>query len=339
MPAECALLESRETMRDLSAILLMSTCCLAGCGGPQSALEPAGRDAERMASLFVWLTFGFASIWLAVLALFLYAPRARRENSERFANPLILGGGVALPVVVLSLLMLVGFSDLPRILAPAPDNTLTIDVSGSQWWWRVRYHIRNRESVELANEIHLPRGRRLNTLVASVDVVHSFWIPSLAGKMDMIPGRINRLAIEPTRMGTFRGVCAEYCGTSHARMGLIAVVSDQQTFDAWLSNQAQPARRPTDPIAVRGQGAFFARGCNVCHTIRGTDAVGVSGPDLTHVGSRRSLAAGMLPMNRDELGRWISHTEILKPGVHMPAFSNLPREDLDGLAAYLAHLQ
>lgn len=114
--------------------------------------------------------------------------------------------------------------------------------SGSQWWWRVRYSLRDRPPIDLANEIHLPAGRRINTRLVSADVVHSFWIPAIAGKMDMIPGRINRLALEPTRVGTFRGACAEYCGTSHARMNLIAVVSDQQTFDGWLANQERSSR-------------------------------------------------------------------------------------------------
>jgi cytochrome c oxidase subunit II len=344
VPAECALLRSAETephvIRDLSAAaFLMSVFVAAGCGGAQSALEPAGRDAEWMANLFIWITGAFVMVWLGVVALAVYAPRARSAQYERAANPLIIGGGVALPVVVLSALLLFGFSELPRVLAPAPDGDLAIEVSGSQWWWRVRYFVRDRAPIELANEVHLPVGRRLNTRLVSADVVHSFWIPAIAGKMDMIPGRINRLVLEPTRVGTFRGACAEYCGTSHARMNLVAVVSDQQTFDAWLANQGQSAVAPSDPGAQRGQHAFFERGCSTCHSIRGTAAVGVTGPDLTHVGSRQTLAAGMLSTNVVEFRRWIGLTELLKPGVHMPAFANLPDEDLAALAAYLVQLK
>lgn len=327
-------------IRDLSAAaLLMSLVVIAGCGGAQSALDPAGRDAEWMAKLFVWLTAAFVVIWVGVVALAVYAPRARPAETDRAANTLITGGGVALPVVVLSVLLLFGFSDLPRMLAPAPEGNLTIEVAGSQWWWRVRYHPRDREAIELANELHLPLGRRLNTRLISADVVHSFWIPAIAGKMDMIPGRVNRLALEATRVGRFRGACAEYCGTSHARMNMVVVVSDRQTFDGWLANQAQPAAAPSDPLAQRGRNAFFERGCMTCHTIRGTGAAGMSGPDLTHVGGRQTLAAGLLATNPDAFRRWIAGTELLKPGVHMPAFANLPDEDLAALGAYLVHLQ
>jgi cytochrome c oxidase subunit II len=317
----------------------VSTFVVAGCAGAQSALEPAGRDAEWMATLFVWITAGFLIIWVGLVALALYAPRARPAKDERAANMLIIGGGVALPIVVLTVLLLFGFSELPRMLAPGAGGDVTIEVSGSQWWWRVRYHARDRAPIELANEIHLPIGRRTNTRLVSADVIHSFWIPAIAGKMDMIPGRINRLALEPTRIGTFRGACAEYCGTSHARMNLLVVVSDQQAFDAWLASEARPAVSPSGPVAGRGEHAFFERGCHTCHTIRGTAAVGVSGPDLTHVGSRQTLAAGMLATNPDGFRRWIAQTELLKPGAHMPAFAHLPGEDLSALAAYLAQLK
>jgi cytochrome c oxidase subunit 2 len=344
VPAECGLLRSAgktepHVNRDLAAAVLLSSFLVAGCGGAQSALEPAGRDAEWIADLFVWLTVGFAIVWLGVVGLAVYAPHARQPRSSRSDHTLIIGGGVGLPVVTLALLLFFGFSELPRMLAPAPDAGLMIEVSGAQWWWRVRYHLSDREPIELANEIHLPVRRRVDTRLVSADVVHSFWIPAIAGKMDMIPGRINRLALEPTRVGTFRGACAEYCGTSHARMNLIAVVSEQPAFEAWLANEARNAVAPSNAMAQRGQQVFFERGCNTCHTIRGTDAIGKTGPDLTHVGSRETLAAGLVSTNLDEFRRWIAGTELLKPGVHMPAFANVPDQDLSAVSAYLVQLK
>jgi cytochrome c oxidase subunit 2 len=173
----------------------------------------------------------------------------------------------------------------------------------------------------------------------SPDVIHSFWIPSLAGKVDMIPGRVTRLALKPTRTGVFRGVCAEYCGTSHALMNFPVVVMEKEAFARWLEAQTASALTPTDPIAVRGQTLFLGNGCNACHTVRGTLAAGVIGPDLTHVGSRRSLAADTLPNDPESFRRWIAHTDGVKPGVRMPAFGMLPQEDHQALAAYLKGLQ
>jgi cytochrome c oxidase subunit II len=305
----------------------------------QSALSPAGREAAIMADLFVWMAIGGALIWIAVIALALYAPYAADVKSPRVQNALIVGGGVVFPVIVLLLLMIAGLRELPAILAPPPDRTLVLEISGSQWWWRVKYLRSGHEPIELANEIRLPVGRRVDATLKSLDVIHSFWVPSIAGKIDMIPGRINRIALEPTRVGTYRGACAEFCGTSHARMNLIAVVMDPAEFDRWLEAQAMPADAPADPAAQRGAAAFNEHGCNTCHTIRGTDAVGVDGPDLTHVGGRETLAAGLLPTGTEEFRRWISSTELLKPGAHMPAFSKLPDETLQSLAVYLAQLQ
>jgi cytochrome c oxidase subunit 2 len=181
--------------------------------------------------------------------------------------------------------------------------------------------------------------RRVTVRLATADVIHSFWIPSIAGKMDMIPGRLNEIGLQPTRTGTFRGACAEFCGTSHARMNFPVVVMTAAAFDAWLAAQARDASPPADPAAQRGQSLFFTHGCNTCHTVRGTVAAGVAGPDLTHVGSRLTLAAGQFPNDREHLARWIRETELLKPGVHMPAFITMPTGDLTALATFLKGLE
>jgi cytochrome c oxidase subunit II len=316
---------------------------LMGCHGPQSALAPAGRGAERIADLFWWMTAGALCIWLAVVILAIYVIRIRPEaHDERLASWLIIGGGAVLPTVALAALLTYGLSMMPDLLAPPSGEHLKIAVSGEQWWWRVRYLATASNgggSVELANEIRLPVGEPVTFEVESPDVIHSFWIPALGGKIDMIPGRVNRLTLEPTRTGVFRGVCAEYCGTSHALMGFDVIILEKADFTAWLQRQREPASTPQQPVAARGQALFIGNGCGACHTVRGSPADGVVGPDLTHVGSRNSLGAGTLPNDPDALLHWMAHTETVKPGVHMPAFGMLPPEDLKALATYLDGLK
>lgn len=323
-----------------STALAAGMLLLAGCSGPQSALDPAGRGAERIADLFWVMTAGSVVVWLAVIALAVYVTRASPEaHSRRRTNLLIIGGGAVIPTVVLAGLLGYGLALMPDLLAPAPEGSLRIVVSGEQWWWRVRYLRPDGEAVELANEIRLPVGEPVEFTLQSPDVIHSFWIPGLGGKMDMIPGRTTRLTLAPTRRGVFRGACAEYCGTSHALMAFDVVVLEKEDFARWLAHQAGPAQGSAEPHAVHGQDLFLANGCGACHTIRGTVADGVVGPDLTHVGSRLSLGAGLLPNELDAFVRWIAHTEEVKPGVHMPAFGMLPAEDLQALAVYLDGLQ
>lgn len=313
---------------------------LLGCKGPQSALDPAGRGAKQIADLLWWMTVGGVVIWLAVISLALYALRLERKpHSLKGARLLIVGGGVVFPTLILTVLLTYGLALLPGLVAPAPAGSLKIAVSGEQWWWRVRYFLPSGETVELANEIRLPVGEPVEFHLDSPDVIHSFWIPPLGGKVDMIPGRVNRLVLEPTRTGVFRGVCAEYCGTSHALMAFSVVVQEKSDFTRWLTRQAAPAPRPDEPLVTRGQEVFDANGCGACHTIRGTPAEGKIGPDLTHVGGRVSLGAGILANEPADFVRWIAHTQAVKPAVLMPAFGMLPPEDLDALVAYLESLQ
>lgn len=323
----------------LLPVLTAATLCAAGCGGAQSALAPAGRDALTIATITWWMTIAGAIIWSAVMLLAYYAAHTPGDASTTAANRLIVGGGVVFPLAVLSVTVVVGLAALPGVLQPAADDRLTLEVTGSQWWWRVRYLRPGLPAVEVANEIHLPTARRVDTRLASSDVVHSFWIPALAGKMDMIPGRVNELALEPLQAGVYRGACAEFCGLSHARMNLTVIVSDPGAFETWLDRQAQPAAAPTSPAAEAGRRIFLDRGCSTCHTIRGTAAVGVVGPDLTHVGSRRAIAAGAVPATAAGFRRWIATTDAIKPGVHMPAFASLPDAALDAVASYLAELR
>jgi cytochrome c oxidase subunit 2 len=306
----------------------------AGCEGPQSALDTAGRDAQQIASLF-WIMFaGALLVWLSVVVIAIYSIRARREaHGSRAASLLVIGGGVLLPAVTLAALLAHGMPVLGDILTPAPEGSLRLDVTAKQWWWRVRY-LANGTAIETANEIRLPVGQRVNLQLVSDDVIHSFWVPSIAGKVDMFPGRVTRLPLEPTRIGTFRGACAEYCGTSHALMRLIVVVMTPSDFQRWLDHQAAPA---TD--AGSGEIEFLANGCSACHTIRGTEASGLIGPDLTHVGSRLEIGAGTLANDPQALVTWIAQTDRMKPDVHMPAFRALPADRLAALATYLTSLK
>ena len=320
--------------------MLGATLFAVACDGPQSTLTPAGTDAEDITQVFAWMAGGAALIWVVVVGLAVYALRWPRQHSDRAARLLILGGGVAFPTIVLTVLLSYGLALMPRVLELGPPGGVRIAVYGEQWWWRVQYLRSDGTTVPSANEIRLPRGARTNLELHSADVIHSFWIPSLAGKMDMIPGRITRLAVEPTRTGTFRGQCAEYCGASHALMAFDAIVMEPDAFEAWLDAQAAPASpTPSAPLMQTGRQLFERVGCGACHTVRGTGADGMVGPDLTHVGSRRTIAAGTLPNNRGTFFRWVMDVDRVKPGAHMPAFRMLPSENLRALAAYLESLQ
>ena len=313
---------------------------LTGCAGPQSAMDPAGRGAERIADLFWWMAGGAVVVWAGVVVLAIYAIRARHDfPQERRAKLLIIGGGALIPTIVLGGLLIYGLALLPSLLAPAPPGSLRIAVTGEQWWWRVRYVPPEGQPVDLANEIRLPVGEPVEFELDSPDVNHAFWIPALGGKMDMIPGRRTRLVLEPTRTGVFRGVCAEYCGTSHALMAFPVVVMEKAEFARWLEQQRRPAAEPFEALAVTGKAHFFSNGCSACHTITGTEARGRVGPDLTHVGSRLSLGAGIMANDPENFLRWLQQTNHVKPGVTMPHFGMLPSTELRALAAYLESLQ
>lgn len=321
--------------RPLPAICL--PLALAGCASPQSALSPAGRDAEQVATLFWVMLAGAIVVWLLMMGVALYAViRGGREHAERRAKLYIVGGGIVFPVVVLTVLLVFGLRLLPGLLDLGPDPPIAV-VSGEQWWWRVTYTHEGRE-IAAANELRLPLGRRSAVAVVSPDVIHALWVPALGGKVDAIPGRTNHLAFEPTREGTYRGLCAEYCGLSHALMNLDVVVTSPEEHARWLEAEAAPAKPPADDITRRGAEAFASHGCGACHAIRGTAAAGTLGPDLTHVGGRTRVG-GVLPNTVDGFRDWLDHPEHHKPGVHMPSFHMLPTAELDALARYLDGLQ
>ena len=350
----------------LSGLIFLLLTILSGCEGRQSALAPAGKEAAEIAALFYWMAGAGLLIWAVVIGLAFYLMFiAPTEHNERRSKLLIIGGGVVVPTLLLTLLLVLGLPMLPRLVAEAPEDALVIEVEGLQWWWRVKYPdaqaldefsvpaegrpIRNASettlsrgeetAVETANEIYLPVGQPVQFYLTSGDVIHSFWIPSLGGKVDMVPGRRTRLRLTPTRTGTYRGACAEYCGGSHALMNFDVVVVEPEEFEAWLAEQRQPAVVPSDEWASRGEALFQPHGCGACHTIRGTPAAGRVGPDLTHVGSRTSLAAAALPNDREYFARWIYDPGAVKPEALMPHFRHLPPDEIEALAAYLEALK
>lgn len=291
-----------------------------------------------MAGLFWIMALGGFAIWLAVAALLVYATRpARRTFSERAAGRLIFWGGVVFPSATLLALLCYALWLMPglRPFAHPDAGALRIEVSGRQFWWRVVYRPAGGAPVVSANEVRLPVGRRVELALTSADVIHSFWIPALGGKMDMIPGRTNRLSLTATKPGTYRGPCAEYCGTSHALMAFSAVAMAPGDFDGWLAAQAAPAAE------ANGEGAklFMRNGCGACHRIDGTEAQGIIGPDLSHLGSRETIGAGTLDNTQEAIARFIAAPDRIKPGSKMPAFRMLPPEEIVAIASYLKALR
>ena len=319
-------------------------CCAAslaaGCSGPQSTLDPGGRLAGEIAQMSWVLFFAAGAILLAVTAIAAWAALAR-PAAWRGGRGFILFAGAVIPALLLSGLLLYQFQVMPGMAAAhGGGEGLRIAVIGRMWWWEVRYLGPQAEPVAIAaNEIVVPTGRPVMLELSSTDVIHSLWIPSLAGKMDMIPGRTNHARLEAEREGVYRAQCAEYCGGQHARMALTVIALPPQEFQAWLEREQAPAREPQGEETSRGRALFLSTGCGACHRIRGAGAQGAIGPDLTHLGSRRTIGAGLLPNNRGALAGWVANAQGLKPGIRMPSFDFLDGESLRALAAYLESLE
>lgn len=306
----------------------------------QSVLSPGGVEAADIAVLS-WVMFGGATIvFLCVMALVAYAhwggARLRRWLAS---SDFIVIGGVVFPLVTLTVLLIYGLMLTGARVAATEAGALRIEVTGEQWWWRVRYPAGDAEAVVTANEIRIPVGRQVEIKLASADVIHSFWAPGLAGKVDMIPGVVNRIHLRATRADTYRGQCAEYCGGPHALMAFHVVAIEPAQFEEWLAEQRRPAAALLTAVQKRGESLFLSTGCNGCHTVRGTPAAGTIGPDLTHVGSRLFIAAATLPGSAMSFSRWIRDNQHIKPNNRMPAFGILSEDDLAALGAYLENLK
>lgn len=306
-----------------------------------SVLQPAGIEAALLSEMSGVLIAGAAAIFVLVAALLAWAVHRRGRPAPNTAW-WVLGGGLAFPVLTLTALLV--YSGLRTVqLQRAPDAApLVVSVTGRLWWWEVRYLGADGHELRLANELRLPLGRPARIGLQSQDVIHSFWVPALGGKVDLVPGRVNQLRITPTQPGLQRGQCAEYCGLQHARMALHVVVVPPAEFDAWLQQQAQPASAAatgTDAAMERGRRAFLRHGCASCHGVRGVAEGARLGPDLTHVASRHALGAGVLPNGPGALRRWLVEVQDLKPGARMPAYAHLDPATLDALGAWLETLR
>jgi cytochrome c oxidase subunit 2 len=309
---------------------------------PMSALSPAGPAAQAIADIGWAMFVGAALITALVMGLVWRAVRGPASPVRPWRW--IVGAGVLFPSVVLVALM--AWSQwrahalVQAMDRPPPPDALVIGVTGHMWWWEVRLrHPDGGGDIVLANEIRVPVGRTVWLGLSSADVIHSVWLPSLAGKMDTVPGRVNRLVFSVDRPGVHRGVCAEFCGAQHARMALHLVAMEPAAFDDWLRAQARDAKPPETAQQRAGRDAFLAQRCNACHTVRGVASEGRLGPDLTHVGSRIALGAGTLPNDAASMAQWVAHTQDVKPGARMPSYARLDAPTLQALAAWLASLQ
>lgn len=317
-------------------ILLMT----AGCVDVQSALNPAGGEAERIHTLS-WILIIFCSVvFLGVAIATMIALFGSHRWRQRLAGErLVIGAGLIFPAAALSALL--GYSVMIMGMAGsvAGQAGLRVSVVGERWWWRVIYTARDGSRIESANELRVPTGQPVHVELTSADVIHSFWVPKLAGKLDMIPGRTNTLTLEVNKPGISRGQCAEYCGGAHAMMSFFVIAMPPADFEAWLARESEPAAVPVNEAEIQGHALFVQSGCGACHSVRGTAASGTIAPDLTHVGSRHSLAAATLPNNAEAFARWISDSQHIKPENLMPPFEIYTERELAQLSAYLGSLR
>jgi cytochrome c oxidase subunit II len=338
--------------RHASRVLMLACCCaMVACSGIQSALDPAGPGAARIDDIWRLMLLVCTAVFALVMMALLWAIARRRRpaldpaaqtmrpdrwRERRMAQ--VVGAAVAATVAIVFLFVLASYR-VGRALVAQPAAPLSIDVTGQRWWWDVRYNDPVlSESFSTANEIHIPVGRAVELTLRSTDVIHSFWVPNLHGKRDLIPGQVNTLSLQSDRPGIFRGQCAEFCGLQHAHMALYVVAEPEDEFARWQARQRQPAPEPTTDAQRRGRDVFMSSSCVLCHTIAGTSAAAVTGPNLTHVASRLSLAAGTLPNTRAYLASWVIDPQQHKPGNNMPP-NLLGSEDLQALLSYLETLR
>jgi cytochrome c oxidase subunit II len=330
-----------------SGLALAGALPVGACGGWQSALDPHASQSEQIRQiLFVFLVVA-AAVWIAVLvALFLGLLRRKRiadqpldlhQPFERRAGRIILFLGVATTVVVLAL-SIISYGGQRAVFAKG-SNQLSLKVIGHQWWWEVRYQADSPHlSFVTANEIRVPVGEPVKVELESADVIHSFWVPSLTGKMDLITGQQNAIEFSANRAGVYRGQCAEFCGLQHAHMAFTVLALPPDEFRRWRDHENQSASKPVDALGKTGEEVFRSRGCALCHTVRGTLAGGQLGPDLTHVGSRTTIAAGTLPFSPATLAAWIADPQHIKPGNLMPRMP-LQSDQLIAIIHYLEQLK
>jgi len=334
-------------MRSRLALVIL----LAACSGRQNALDPASAQNRSITALF-WAMFVVAAfIWFVVTVAFLVPAVRQRRTTREDAEPALelpaetsrrqtrlVSGATAVTVLILLVFLIYDFG-VGRALATHPARALTIELVGHQWWWEVHYADPDPSKIVIdADELHVPVGQSVQIKLVSRDVIHSFWVPNLIGKRDLIPGYTSSIFFTADRPGVYRAQCAEFCGHQHAKMALDVVAHPAPEFSAWLERQRAPAADPSDSLAANGKRVFLSAACSKCHAITGVEAYGTVGPNLTHLATRRTLAAGTLPNTRGNLGGWIVDPQSIKPGARMPS-NQLESRDLVALLAYLETLK
>ncbi len=315
----------------------------------QTSLGGQGADGAGFIRLLTIFLAVCAVMYLLVLAALAGALTRRRNaaltvdrKSHHASSTLVrsaLVGWAALIAIGLVGLTFASFLEDRSAAARADHPQLTVKVIANQWWWDVIYINPDvSQIVHTANEIHLPVGVEAEVQLQSRDVIHSFWVPNLAGKQDLIPGRTTDIQLLPTKTGLYRGQCAEFCGMQHANMAMVVTVESKADFARWLDRQRRPAFAPASPLELAGYRYVTTRECSSCHNIAGTPASGQVGPDLTHFASRRTIAAGTLPMNRGNLYGWVADPQSQKPGNQMPTIGLGP-DELHAVVAYLERLK
>jgi cytochrome c oxidase subunit 2 len=341
------------TMRRGGSLVMLPLLLLGACQYQryQSTFSDAAVEVRQFNNLFAIFLAVCAIMYLLVIAFLVSGILRRRrtgaanvmeEGRHHESNPLMrstLIGWAALVAVGLVGLSIASFFGDRSMASAAANPKLSITLTANQWWWDVQYNASdNSKTLRTANELHLPVGVPVHIYLRSNDVIHSFWVPSLAGKEDLIPGRENDITITPMRIGIYRGQCAEFCGAQHAHMALVVSVESYRDFIKWWQHGLQPARPPATPLARAGFDFVTSRNCGACHTIAGTPASGTVGPDLTHLASRRTIAAGALPMSEGNLYGWVADPQSLKAGNHMPTIGLEP-DQLHSVVAYLETLK
>ena len=309
-------------------------------------LTSSGPVAAAQARLGWWLLIVSVIVIVVISVLVLTgALRSRNDTRDRRAIGRegegirwIVVGGIITPAIILAVTLAFTIATEVATAAPPADPSVTINVIGHRWWWEVKYAGAPSHTIVTANEIHIPVGAPVRVELTSADVIHSFWIPQLAGKTDVIPGQRNVAWLQADRPGIYRGACTEYCGLQHANMAAFVVAESPAQFRQWLETQTDGASAPTDPDAVVGLGVFQRSACGACHAIRGSDALGHVGPELTHLASRMTIAGGVLENTRGNLAGWIANSQAIKPGNDMPVMALSPG-DLQALVAYLETLK
>lgn len=310
-------------------------------------MRPASEPAAQLANLG-WLVTIIAVIVCAIIAVLVLIPGLRGWRASRAGeNPpihrgdgerWIVIGGIAIPLAILFGVFVATAATLSNTSHPPTRAKFMIEVTGHQWWWEVRYPSPDlQQSFTTANEIHIPVGEPVTLRLESRDVIHSFWVPQLQGKIDLIPGQTNTFWLRADSAGVYRGQCAEYCGMQHAHMAMQVVAQPRAQFESWIAQQRRAAAAPSDSLASAGRSAFEHQACSLCHTIRGTSAAGKVGPDLTHVASRMMLGAGTIPNTPGHLAGWIMSSQTIKPGNDMPQMY-MDGASLHAIVAYLATL-